>query len=443
MGKFNQFMEEKFVPVASKIGAEKHLVAIRDAFIGIMPITMAGSIAVLFNVFLRDLPTQAFGTAENVITNTFAGVIGVNGNVWWASIAVLSLVFVFSLGYNLSNAYNINPLAGGLVAFSALISTMPQVATFDATISGVTESVTGWGYFPVNFTNVTGLFTALIVGFLATLVYIFLMKKKVTIKLPQSVPPAVSKAFAAIIPGVVAIYLAATASYLVSTYASTTINELILTYIQKPLLGLSQGLFSVIIITILVQLFWFFGLHGTNVLAPIIDGVYKTALLENNTAFGLAGTSENLPYIWTRGSFDSFVWLGGAGCTLALIVALFIFSKREDQRAVAKLSAPMGVFNINEPVIFGLPLVLNTIYIIPFVLIPPVLSTIAYFATYIGLIPAVFVEVPWVIPPVFFAILSTGGNLMAGLVALVNFIIGVLLWSPFVIVANKIKTNDN
>ncbi|MFI3227772.1 MAG: PTS sugar transporter subunit IIC [Clostridia bacterium] len=453
MNAFNDFMEKHFVPVAAKIGSQKHLVAIRDAFIGIMPVTMAGSIAVLLNVFFRDLPAAWAGYAvaagnqglADVFTN-FANfmlpIVGINGNVWWGSIAILALVFVFSLGYNISKAYDVNPLAGGLVAFASLITTIPQMATFDATISGVTETVAGWGYLPWGYTQVTGLFSALIVGFITSMIYVTLMKKKVGIKLPDSVPPAVSGAFAAIIPGLVAIYVAATASYLVTTYTGQTINDLIQTYIQTPLLGLSQGLGSVIIITILVQLFWFFGLHGTNVLAPVLDGIYKTALLENNAAFSSGTAVSDLQYIWTRGSFDAFAWMGGAGCSLALIVAIFIFSKREDQRAVAKMSAPMGVFNINEPVVFGLPLVLNPIYIIPFIFVPVILVVIAYLATAIGLVPPVFVEVPWVMPPVIYAFLATGGSPMAALLALVNFVIGTVLWAPFVMLANKVKMED-
>ena len=447
MNGFNNWMEEHFVPIAAKIGSQKHLVAIRDAFIGIMPVTMAGSIAVLLNVFLRDLPTEA-GMTEFV--TAMAPIIGVNGNVWWASIAILSLAFVFSLGYNLAKAYDVNPLAGGLVTFASLIATIPQVANFTATIVNeagveVTGAVSGWGFFPWSYTQVTGLFTALIVGLISGMIYVTLMRKKVTIKLPDSVPPAVSGAFAAIIPGVVAIYVAAIASYLVVRFAGMPINDLINKYIQEPLLNLSQGLGSVILISILVQLFWFFGLHGTNVLAPILDGVYKPALLANLTAYETAvaeGTEVIFPFIWTRGSFDAFAWMGGAGCSLALIVALFLFSKREDQRTVAKLAAPMGVFNINEPVVFGLPLVLNPIYIIPFICVPTILIIIAFFATTMGLVPPVFVEVAWVMPPVIYAFLATGGSFAAALLAIVNFTIGVILWAPFVKIANKVGVEN-
>ena len=217
------------------------------------------------------------------------------------------------------------------------------------------------------------------------------------------------------------------------------IGDLILKYLQLPFLNLSQGLGSVLVIIIAVQLFWFFGLHGTNVLGFLLEGTYLTALQMNDAAFQAGKAME---YLWTRGTFDAFVWMGGAGCTLALIIAIFLFSKREDSRAVAKLSAPMGVFNINEPVVFGMPIVLNPIYFIPWILVPVVLTIIAYLATAAGLVPFVHVVVPWVIPPVLYAFLATGGSFMAALLALVNLIIAVAIWSIFVILANRFDVED-
>lgn len=337
MNKFMEFMDKHFIPVATKIGSQRHLVAIRDAFISIMPITMVGSIAVLLNVFLRDLPNS--NGMEN-ISAFFASVIAINGNVWFASIAILTCVFVFALGYHLAVDYKVNAIAGGLVSFSSFVAFLPQSATFDATIGEVTEAVSSWGFINVNYLGASGLFTGLIVGMISSMIYIKLMEKNVIIKLPDTVPPAVNKAFASIIPGVVAVYVAAIASYLVVAITGLPLNDLVAKYIQLPLLGLSQGVFSVVLLSFLVQLFWFFGIHGHNVLAPIMDGIYLPALMENVNHYALNGI-EGLPYLWTRGSFDAYAQMGGSGVTIALIIAILLFSKREDSRAVAKLSLPM------------------------------------------------------------------------------------------------------
>ena len=437
MKNFTAWMEEHFVPVAAKIGSEKHLVAVRDAFISIMPITMAGAFAVLLNVFVRDLPTSYLPDLK--IAEHMAWLIGINGNVWWGTLAVLALAFVFALGYNLAKAYKTNALAGGLVAFSAFIAVTPQIATI-AGAGPEGADVVGWGFLNWSFLDARGLFTALIIGFLATIIYAKLMNKNVTIKLPDSVPPAVSKAFASIIPGVIAIYACGFLAWLVSTTCGgTSIGELIFKYIQMPFLGVSQGLGSVIVVVLAVQLFWFFGLHGTNVLGAVLDGTYLTAQTMNASAFQ---AGEAMKFIWTRGSFDAFVWMGGAGCTLALIIAVFMFSKRADSKAVAKLSAPMGVFNINEPVVFGMPIVLNPIYFIPWLVVPVVLTVIAYLATSMGLVPYVHVIVPWVVPPVIYAWIATGGSFAAALLSIVNLAIATAIWSVFVIVANSVDVQE-
>ncbi len=423
------WLEKYFLPIAAKIGSEKHLVAIRDSFIAIMPITMAGAFATLLNVFFRDLPGQWGMTG---FVEAMQPIIGVNGNVWWGTLAMLSLAFVFSLGYNLSKAYDVAPLAGGLIAFAALITQMPQ-ATADGSM---------WGYINWQYTQAAGLFTALFVGFIATMIYIWVTKKKLVIQLPDTVPPAVSRAFTAIIPGVISIYTVGILAYLSNTFIGLPINDVISKYVQTPFLGLSQGLISVVITVFAVQLLWMFGLHGTNVLAPVLDGVYLTALQQNNADFMQGVATSDLPYMWTRASFDAYVWMGGAGCSIALIIAIFIFCKRQDTKTVAKLGAPMGIFNINEPIVFGLPIVLNPIYFIPFVFIPVVLAIIAYVATLIGLVPPTFVTIPWIMPPVIYAVMATGGNIMAGVLAIVNLIIAVFLYAPFVLLANKTENNN-
>ena len=462
MERFTLWMEKHFLPIAAKIGSQRHLVAVRDAFIGIMPITMVGSVAVLLNVFVRDLPTE---WGMDGFVETMQPLIGINGKVWFGSIAILALVFVFSLGYNVSKSYDVNPLAGGVVAFSSFIVTLPEVAEFSLALPGIAAdqlgaltamglegaevvneginiAAAGWGYIGLSYTGAAGLFTALIIGLISSMIYVQLMKNNVTIKLPDSVPEAVSKAFAAIIPGIVAVYTAAILGYLSVSLLGYSINDLILTYIQQPLLGLSQGLFSVILSVFLIQLFWFFGLHGSNVLAPVMDGVYLPALLANTEAYEIARSAKDLPYIWTRVSFDAYTNIGGSGMTLALIIAIFAFSKRKDSRTIASLSAPMGVFNINEPITFGIPIVLNPLYVVPWLIIPPIMATIAYGFTYAGIIPPTFVAVPWVMPVGILAYLATGGSVLAGLVALLNLFVAFLIWTPFVLLANRVKPVD-
>lgn len=425
MNGFQNWMEQKFVPVAAKIGSEKHLVAIRDSFIAMMPITMAGSFAVLLNVLVRDIWGENLFNVP-AVPQAMAWLIGINGNVWWGTIAMFALIFTVSFGYHLAKAYGENAIVGAFVSIAAFIAVTPQ---------GIEGT---WGNIPWAYTQAAGLFTALIVGGLATMIYIWLSKAKVTIKLPDSVPPAVSSAFAAIIPAVVAIYVWALVAYLIGQNAeflgAAALGDLITKYIQSPFLNIAQGLPLVLLVSLFVGVFWFFGLHGPNVLGPVIEGVYGTMTVANQTAYE---AGKAIPYLWTKASFDVYVWLGGSGCTIALLIAIFFLSKKDDEKAIAKLASPMGVFNINEPVIFGLPLVLSPIYFIPFVFVSPILVIIAYTVTSIGLVPPVILAVPWVTPPVIGAFLATGGSIAAALLALVNLAVATVIWGIFVKIASK------
>jgi PTS system cellobiose-specific IIC component len=204
--------------------------------------------------------------------------------------------------------------------------------------------------------------------------------------------------------------------------------------VQAPFMSLGQNLITILIISLFIPLFWFAGLHGANIVAPVINTVYLPAVLANADALqkGLP-----MPNLWTSVSWDVFVHFGGAGATLALIIAIYMVSKRDDYRAVAKIGLAPGIFMINEPVMFGLPVVLNPFIFIPFVLNPIILTLIAYIATAAGIVPPTSVVVPWTTPPVIGAFLATGGSVAAAILALFNFVLSIVMYIPFVILANR------
>ena len=297
------------------------------------------------------------------------------------------------------------------------------------------KDVSMWGFFNFGkFFGAYGFFTVMLMGAIAATIYIWLMKKHITIKMPDSVPPAVANAFTGIVPAAVALYGVGIINYLFTQFG-TTVIEFIAKVLQEPLLSLSQGYGSVLIMTILVQVFWFFGIHGTNVLGPVLDSIWLTAQLANINAFH---KGQALPYLWTRNSFDLYAWIGGAGSTLLLLIAILMFSKRDDQRAVAKLSIAPGFFNVNEPVMFGMPIVLDPIYFIPFILAPVVMVSIAYGAVVSGLVSPIKNQIVWSMPPFLNALVATM-DWRAAVLQAVNMIIGFLIYVPFVKAANRIK----
>ena len=463
MNNLTSWLERYILPIASKIGSQKHLVALRDAFIGTIPATMAGSVAVMLNAILRDLPPQFFEGYDGNSIPVIREIIAVNCYVWNGTLAIAGLIFIFSWGYNIAKAYNVNELAGGIVStaagimgirfsFSGAVEGLSlDAATIDAlntTGWNATESsitANGWGWLPLNSLNGNFYFTAMIVGFVATMIYVKLMQADITIKLPDSVPPAVSKAFASIIPATAALYILAIFYYVFSLILPEFIfQEWLQETVALSLLGLSQGFGAVAITALFVQIFWFFGIHGPNVLAPVLEGVFGVAQLENVNLFQTGGHQAVIEegYLWVRGSFDAYAWFGGSGGTIVLILAILLFSKCEDYKTVAKLSVGPGVFNINEPILFGLPVVLNALMFIPFLLTPVISVGIGYAATYFGLVNPVSQQVAWVTPPLLMSFLATGADWREPIVTLLAMAVSFVIWVPFIISANKMEATS-
>lgn len=440
MQNFIKWMEKHFIPVAAKIGAQRHLVAVRDGFIALMPLVMAGSLAVLLNnVFLKPdalFPQKVFNLnpdTSGYLKFTGKYLVPVMGNIWWGTFAVLALVLVFTIAYQLAKSYDVTPLSAAVVAVAGFLALTPQgvnVALPEGVklANGATTLGT-WGNFGWQYFNFGALLTAIIVTLVITEVFVKLMKANITIKLPDNVPPAVGHAFAAIIPGTVAIIVGSLVP-LIYTIANSNSNlfDDMTKWVTNPFMHLSQNPFSAIIYVLLIQVLWFFGLHGGNMVGPITSAIYLPAVAAN------ASGAHN---VFTSVFFDAFVHLGGAGASLALIIAIFIGSKRKDWREVSKFAGAAGIFQINEPLMFGLPVVLSPVLIIPFMVVPIVLTLISYLATISGIVSYTNVIVPWVTPVGINAFLATSGDIKAGLLALINLAIAVVIYYPFVIMANR------
>ena len=424
MKKIMDFLEKYFVPVAARFGSERHLVAIRDGFAMIMPLILAGAFAVLIN----NLPIQAY---QNFMVEIFGkSWTTFGGNLWNGTFAVMSIIVVVSISYNLALSYESNGIGAGLVSFASLLMLY-------------TPSAKDWAI-PYAFLGAQGLFVSIIVALISTEIFVRLLgNPKLVIKMPEGVPPAVAKSFAALLPSLIVLSIWALLKSITVALGLTDIHQAIFNAIQAPLVGLADTLGSAIVVAFLIHFLWFFGLHGTNILAPILNAVYLPAINDNIAAFK---AGEAIPHIVTTPFFDAFVHLGGAGTTIGLIIAIYIASRRKKKRSemqdVANLSIAPGIFNINEPMIFGIPLVLNPIFFIPFILIPVVLTIISYFAISIGLVPRTIAMMPWTTPPIIGGFLVTG-SIRGALLALVNLIISVVIYLPFVLVAEKIEEKND
>lgn len=409
-----EFLEKYFVPFAGRVGSQRHLVAVRDGFVAIMPLVLVGALAVLINSF----PIPAY---QDVMTNIFGkSWKSFGANLWTGTFAIMALITAFSTSFSLARSYNADGLAAALVSFGSLIMLY----------SG---SEKDWAI-PFGFLGAQGLFVALFVALISTEIFVKLMgNPKLLIKMPDGVPPAVAKSFAALIPSIVVLTLFGILKCITNTLDIPNIHQAIFNAIQAPIAGLADHLGSAVLVAFLVHILWFFGLHGTNILGPLLNAVYLPAINDNIAALQ-AGTA--IPHIVTMPFFDAFVWMGGAGTTISLLAALFIAGKRKSNQSMAKLAAGPALFNINEPMMFGLPIVLNPLYLIPFVLTPIVLTIVTYTAIASGLVPKTIAMMPWTTPPVIGGFLVTG-SLMGALLSLVNLVIGIVLYIPFIILGER------
>lgn len=441
-------LQKKLVPIANKIGNERFLVALRDSFIGTMPAVMTGSIALLINAFLVDIPQQFH---INGITSTFQWWVDINNLVFKGTVSIVALLFIYCLGYNVAKIYKTDQLSSGIVALSAFIITLGNTMkqTFNLShlgdvklsqlfkgVDGITAhgksiDVTVQNVLPGTQINSNGYFTAIIIGFLASIIFCKVMNKHWTIKLPDSVPPAIATPFLSIIPAFISLNVVAIFTWCFNKITNSLLIDWIYKVLQTPLLGMSQSFGAVVLIAVLTQLFWFFGIHGGNVMAPIMEGVFGVALLANLDAYQ---KHQPIPYIWTNASYSAFVWYA----TLGLLIAIFWVSKNKHYREVAKLGLAPVLFNIGEPVMYGLPTVLNPILFIPFLLCPAVLTTTAYLATSWGLVAPVTQNVTWVMPPVLIGFFATAFDWRSIILSLINLVLATLIYLPFVKMADNL-----
>ncbi len=251
--------------------------------------------------------------------------------------------------------------------------------------------------------------------------------------MPDGVPPEVTNSFVALIPGAVILIFFWIIRHMLGFDLNGFLSQLLM-----PLKGVLAGnsLFGGLLTVFLICFFWVLGIHGPAIIGPVIRPFWDISIAENIDAFN-AGTSANaMPNIFTEQFLQWFVWIGGAGTTLALVV-LFMFSKSKYLKSLGRLSILPGLFNINEPMIFGAPVVMNPVLGIPFILAPLVTTTLSYILTVSGVVPMMVARLPFAMPAPIAAWMSTNWSIAAGLLVIGNFLITLAIYYPFFKVFEK------
>ena len=426
--KFNIFMENKFLPIMNKIATNRYLNCIKDGFLVATPFIIVGSFALLiFNLPFSDPNNFMYFKPYEDFSKAFSADYIQIFNV---SMGILSIFVAFGIGYSLANYYQFDPLTNGFLALYSflLLSAKSLAVTVTSAASAllhVSEN-TNVAVLDARYMDAKGLFVAIIAAILSVEISRFLISKKITIKLPDSVPPAISKSFEILIPVAVISFVFQLINVIVQKNMLIMLPDLIMKVLQ-PLLNLSDGLVSIIIILLLIHVLWFCGIHGANIVNAIIIPItsYNLALNQEALTAGVV-----LPKIFAGDFMNSFVYIGGSGATLALCIAM-IMTKNAHLKSIGKLSIVPGFCNINEPIMFGVPIVMNPIFIIPFIITPIINATISYTFMKLNIISKIVAVAPWTTPSILASFMATNLNFIAPILVICLIILDYFIYKPF------------
>ncbi len=407
------FVERVIAPIAGKVGSQKHICAVKDGFISTMPFLIVGSLLLVFanppgdgNAFLQGWHSvlQSIGR-DNIVAPFFV------------SMGIFALYSTYGIAYSLAETLNtkgVNPMNSGMLAmFSFLLAVAPVVWTADL-----------GGVIPTGHLGAAGAFSAIIFGLFVPTLQKFLVDNNVRIKMPEAVPEKISASFDLLIP-VVAMSFIVTVVNVLLAKADLNIATGIMA-LFSPLVAASDTFFAFVLAIMLIQLLWFAGIHGASVVLAVIGPLLLINLGANQEA--LAAGLE-LPSIFTDPTMNFFVFVGGSGGTLALVL-MMARSKSVHLRTIGKMSFIPGCFNINEPVLFGAPIVMNPTFFIPWMLAPLVNACIVWAAFKFDMVSAVVALPPWTMPAPIGAVMATNSGFAAVVVA-ICFSVSAVIFYPF------------
>ncbi len=448
---------DKLLAVAGKIGNNRQLSNLRDSFATFMPFIIMGSLSLLMSsVFIQPnsiLAGWCGAEAGNAVYEgwskfafyvnpIFAGITNATTNF-------MSVYLSFFIGYYTLRSYgNDKPLFGGAVALAVFLLFQPI---------GAAEAM---GASATKFLGTGGLIIAIFAGLVGGTVYQKLSQiEALKIKMPAGVPPAVGNAFGSLIAVAIMLFgfgliqpiwggimFAAGPGQISgvvngeSYYIFNAINK----YLAEPFAKMSDTIWAVFIICLFVDIFWFLGLHGSNIMNPVIYIAWVPGLINNMNELTAAGgdiqaavEAGNL-VTWNGATFAAFALVGGGGYMLALLIPMNIFSKSPSTKAVSTLSLPPGIFNISEPAVYGIPMMLNIVYMIPFLFIMPTIASLAYLVTSWGLMYPATAYPAWMMPGVILGPILATSDWRAAIWSIIFLGIAIAMYTPWVFLDNKL-----
>lgn len=405
MEKIINFLEKYLEGPMTKLSQQRHLQAIRNGVVSALPFIIVGSIFLIFAI--PPIPAN-WGYAVWAAAHVTQIMIPYRLTMY-----IMTIYMTFGIGYNLAQSYKIDPLAGGQLSVAAFLMTIMPIA--DPKLGQL---------LPMANLGGQGLFMGILTSFFAVEVLRICKQKNFTIKMPEAAPPFVSRPFEALIPVIIVIGVMA----IITVFFKIDLNALMM-HLFSPIIKAGNTPWGILIPIFLNGFLWAFGVHGAAVVGAVATPIWQIYVQQNAAA---VADGKPMPNIAPETFYQWFVYIGGSGVTLGLLIAVMIVAKSKFAKSISRLAFIPGLFNINEPVMFGAPVVLNPILIIPFIINPMIGGLIAYFATAVGIVGKTYITVPWTMPAPIGAFLSTGGDWRAIILVLVNLAIATIIYIPFV-----------
>ncbi|GKX44160.1 permease IIC component [Pectobacterium carotovorum subsp. carotovorum] len=402
-------IEKKITPLAGVVGQQRHIIAIRDGFIAALPFMIIGSFMLVF-IFPPFAPDTTLGFARAWLDFSVAYREQLM-LPYYLSMGVMTFFISVGIGASLGKHYKLDPIMTGLLALMAFL--LVAAPYHEKQIS--TQYFSG-----------EGIFTAILTAIYAGEVYAWLKKRNITIRLPKEVPTGVARSFEILIPVLVIVATLHPFNLFIQSATGMIIPEAIM-HLLAPLISASDSLPAILISVFICQILWFAGIHGALIVTGIMNPFWMTNLALNQAALS-AGAP--LPHIYLQGFWDHYLLIGGVGSTLPLAF-LLLRSRAVHLRTIGRMGVVPSFFNINEPILFGAPIIMNPLLFLPFIFVPMVNAVIAYTATKLGWIAQVVSLTPWTTPAPIGASWAANWAFSPVIMCLLCMVMSAAMYYPF------------
>jgi PTS system cellobiose-specific IIC component len=402
MNAAKRLLEQRLVPALTALSDNTYLSAIRAGMVSVVPLTIIGGLFMI----VAFLP---FAGWEKIVA-PYLPLLQVPVT---ATFGLLAVFVCFAIGYDLGKRLKQEAIVSATMA--TVVFLLLSIRPADLTLS-----MDGLGS--------KGLFTAILIALVTVRVQQFFTARNFVIKLPASVPPVVYESFLSLTP----LLFLVVAFWLIRFVLGIDLDQLVQTAFQ-PLVFALNTLPGILVYAFAVTLLWSVGINGDNALDAIVAPIFLQYLAANVTAMA---AGQPLPFVTANGFFSTFVNVGGTGATIALAFVL-LNSREPGFRKISRLSLPTQIFQINEPIFFGIPIVLNPLFMVPYILNALLLTAGTYLLMDWHLIQRPFVNVPWTTPPIIGHYLVTGGDWRAAVWGAVSIVIAMAVYYPFAKIAER------